>query len=203
MKYPVTRFKDLKVALKEIEALVRDPRHLQTGRPFEKFGGMRPREMLANWLLCATFEAVEGRQLVFYSDPIGGDGLIPEESTEKTWQTEHVYVSRHSGGAGADAHALVLDAINHKRNNGEPYCRGKTLVVFLDAGAGEWFPNRVVRALPDPLYFAAAWVVGLHSVHNGTYAHGVTMLDPTQEDAPAFLLRINGDFDAWEVVQIQ
>jgi hypothetical protein len=98
---------NLKVALKEIEALVRDPRHLQTGKPFEKFGGMRPRDMLANWLLCATFGAIEGRQLVVYSDPIGCDGLIRDELTEKIWQTEHVYVSRHSGGAGADAHALV------------------------------------------------------------------------------------------------
>ena len=56
MKYPVTRFKSLPVALKEIESMVRDPRHLQTGKPIEKFGGMRPREILGNWLLCATAE---------------------------------------------------------------------------------------------------------------------------------------------------
>jgi hypothetical protein len=37
---------------------------------------------------------------------------------------------------------------------GEPYASGKTLIVFLDAAVGEWFPNRVARALPDPLYFA-------------------------------------------------
>lgn len=69
MKYPVTRFKSLLVALKEIEPMVRDPRHLQTGKPLEKFGDMRPREMLANWLLCATFKATQSRKLTFYSDP--------------------------------------------------------------------------------------------------------------------------------------
>jgi hypothetical protein len=84
MKYHVIRFKDLNVALKKIEPMVRDPRRLRTGKPLEKFEYMRPREMLANWLLCATFETIEGRELMFYSDPIGGDGLIRDEATEKT-----------------------------------------------------------------------------------------------------------------------
>jgi hypothetical protein len=69
--------------------MVRDPRHLQTGKPLERFGDMRPREMLANWLLCATFETIENRELMFYSDPIGGDGIIRDEATGDTWQTEH------------------------------------------------------------------------------------------------------------------
>lgn len=51
MKYPVRRFKSLAVALKELEPFIRNGEHLQTGRPFAKFGGMRSREMLANWLL--------------------------------------------------------------------------------------------------------------------------------------------------------
>jgi hypothetical protein len=54
VKYPVTRFKSLPVALKEIAPMVRDPRHLQTGKPLEKFGDMRPREMLANSDLCIS-----------------------------------------------------------------------------------------------------------------------------------------------------
>lgn len=107
MKYQVTRFKSLPVALKEIEPLVRDPRHLHTGKPFERFGGMRPREMLANWLLCATFQQIEGRELMFYSDPVGGDGIIRDEATGETWQTEHVYVSQHS--KGPEAKSLILD----------------------------------------------------------------------------------------------
>jgi hypothetical protein len=202
MKHPVTRFKSLKVALKEIEPMVRDPRHLQTGKPLEKFGDMRPREMLANWLLCATFETIEHRELMFYSDPIGGDGLIRDEATEKTWQTEHVYVSQHS--TGPDAKALILDAINHKQSNGEAYCRGKTLVVFLDTpAAGLWSPNEVAKALPNPLLFAAVWVVGFFTVQDRSHIYNLTLLDVTDGNAPAFLLRITPDFDAWQVEQIQ
>jgi hypothetical protein len=89
---------------------------------------MRPREMLANWLLCATFEAIEGRELMFYSDSIGGDGIIRDEATGETWPTEHVYVSQYS--TGADAKALILDAIKHKQAGGAAYASGKILVCF-------------------------------------------------------------------------
>jgi hypothetical protein len=202
MKYSVTRFENLKVALKEIEPMVRDPRHLQTGKPLVKFGDMRPREMLANWLLCATFETIEKRELIFYSDPIGGDGIIRDEATGHTWQTEHVYVSRRS--AGTDAKTLILDAISHKQSNGAAYCRGKTLLVFLDTpAAGNWFPNEVAKALPSPLLFAAVWVVGFSTVQDGGHVYNLTLLDVADSDAPALLLRIAPDFDAWQVEQIQ
>ena len=63
-------------------------------------------------------------------------------------------VPHRNGGEGAGAHALALDAINQKRaKGGEAYACGKTLVVFLDAAAGEWFPNRAAKALPEPLRF--------------------------------------------------
>jgi hypothetical protein len=158
--------------------------------------------MLANWLLCATFEMIEGRELMFYSDPIGGDGLIRDEATEQTWQTEHVYVSQQS--SGPDAKALILDAINHKQRNGEAYCRGKTLVVFLDTpAAGRWFPNEIAKALPNSLWFAAVWVVGFSNVEAGSYTYNLTLLDVTDGNAPAFLLRIAPDFGACQVEQIQ
>jgi hypothetical protein len=71
-------------------------------------------------------------------------------------------VPRQSGGNNADAQALILEAIELKRSKGgAAYASGKTLIVFLDADAGAWFPNRVARALPQPLHFAAVWVVGL------------------------------------------
>jgi hypothetical protein len=68
-------------------------------------------------------------------------------------------------GQADDAETRILKAIDKKRDKGgAAYAAGKTLIVFLDAGAGTWFPNRVARRLPDPLHFAAVWVVGLQGV---------------------------------------
>jgi hypothetical protein len=204
MKYPVTQFKGLAAALKEIEPFVRSGQHLQTGKPFEKFRGMRSREILANWLVCvATNAATEGK-LTFCSDPIGGDGIICDSATGETWPTEHVMVPRLRAGQTEDAETLILKAIDQKRDKGgAAYAAGKTLIVFLDAGAGTWFPNRVARRLPDPLHFAAVWVVGLQGVEAGKYVYGVTNLDLTEGNAPTLLVRINEDFGAWEVTRTQ
>jgi hypothetical protein len=204
MKYPVTRFKSMDVALKEIERFVKDAAHLESGRPFDKFGGMRPRELLANWLLCATIQAIDKRELVFYSDPIGGDGILQDAATGQTWQTEHVFVPRQSAGPGVDAKTLILAAIGQKRSKGAAaYASGKTLVVFLDVGAGEWFPNAVARDLPKPLQFDAVWVVGLHTAEDGAYTYGVTALDLSGGNAPTCLVRIGKAFDAWDVTRLQ
>ena len=187
MKYSVGRFKSLELALKEIEPFVRNGVHLQTGKPFKQLDGMLSREVLANWLLCATVNAVEDRELTFSSDPIGGDGVIEDGATGDTWPTEHVMVTRHGAGEG-DAESLILKAIGHKRSKGgAAYAEGKTLVVFLDAAAGEWYPNKVARALPDPLLFATVWVVGLHGVEGEECVYGVTHLDLTTGNAPTFL----------------
>ena len=50
MKHLVTQFKSLAVALKAFEPFVCNGEHLKTGKPFGKFGGMRSREILVNWL---------------------------------------------------------------------------------------------------------------------------------------------------------
>jgi len=204
MKYPVTLFKSMEVALKKIEPFVRNGAHLQTGKPFKQLGGMRSREVLANWLLCATINAVDKQELMFSSDPIGSDGIVQDRATGQTWPTEHVLVPRQSAGDGLDAKALILRAIEQKRTKGgAAYASGKTLVVFLDAGAGEWFPNKVARELPSPLHFDAVWVVGLQKVEDGAYIYGVTLLDMSSGNAPTYLVRIGNNFDSWEVMDLQ
>jgi hypothetical protein len=204
MKYPVTQFKSLAAALKEIEPFVRNGQHLQTGKPFEKFGGMRSREILANWLVCVATNAATEDKLTFCSDPIGGDGIIRDAATGETWPTEHVMVPRLRAGQADDAETLILKAIDQKCDKGgAAYAAGKTLIVFLDAGAGTWFPNRVARRLPDPLHFAAVWVVGLQGVEVSEYVYSVTNLDLIEGNAPTLLVRIKGDFGAWEVTRTQ
>lgn len=94
MKLLVRKFVDLKIALKELEPFIRDGRQVQNGKPFRNFGRMLPREAIANWLLCATANAIDGRQLTFAStdDPIGGDGIIVDQMTDEDFPTEHVMV---------------------------------------------------------------------------------------------------------------
>lgn len=204
MREKVKRFKSMEIGLKELEPFVRDGMHLQSGKPFKQMGGMRSREALANWLLCAVVNHTRQRELSFTSDPTGGDGILEDARTAETFLTEHVMVPRHHGGEGADAHALVLDAINQKRaKGGGAYARGKTLVVFLDAAAGEWFPNRVAKALPGPLYFDAVWIVSLCGVENGEYVYGVSQLDLSGGNAPVYTVRINPYFTSWVVTEVQ
>ena len=134
---------------------------------------------MANWLLCVAINATDDRDLTFSAtnDPIGGDGIICNVATDDTWPTEHVMVPRLSGQTG-DCEALILEKIEQKRSKGgAAYAAGKTLVVFLEAGAGVWFPNKVARQLPEPLYFSAAWVVGLQGVEEGEYVYNVICLD--------------------------
>ena len=163
------------------------------------------REVLANWLLCATVNAVEGRQLVFSSDPTGGDGIIRDQAACEIFPTEHVMVAQSSAREGADAQTLILEAIEQKRTKGfAAYASGKTLVVFLDVDGAVWFPNLVAKALPNPLHFATVWAVCfLKRTDDGEYIYGVTHLNVSKGDAPTFCVRIAKDFDGWEVMDVQ
>ena len=130
--------------------------------------------------------------------------IAPRGWLERQKPTEHVMVPRLRAGQADDAETLILKAIDQKRDKGDAaYAAGKTLIVFLDAGAGTWFPNRVARRLPDPLHFAAVWVVGLQGVEASEYVYGVTNLDLIEGNAPTLLVRIKEDFGAWEVTRTQ
>jgi hypothetical protein len=207
MKYPARRFKSLAIALKEIEP------HVRTGKPLQRqasrsatFADMRPREVLANLLICAVanFESEAERfRLAGVDDPIGGDGVIEDSLTEETFPTEHVLVPDLKGGADEDIQALILKQIALKQGKGKAaYAGGKTLVVFVNAVGGPWFPNRVAKSLPTPLDFDAVWVVGLHGVANGVYSYNVMQLHG-RGTADIWRVRIATDFNSWQVERIQ
>jgi hypothetical protein len=73
----------------------------------------------------------------------------------------------------------------------------------LNAGGGEWFPNKVAKQLPEPLHFEAVWVVGLLKAEAAGYTYGVTRLDLRRGNAPTWMVIINKDFDAWNVMAVQ
>ena len=212
VKYRVTRFKTLHIALKELEPFIRNGQHLQLGRPFESFGGMRSREALANWLICAAHNSttvIDGQtathadRLTFSSDPLGGDGIIWDTVAEEAWPTEHVMVPNIATREDLNVEQRILKAISHKNDKGgSAYARGKTLVVMVDFAGGPWFPNRVAKNLPDPFHFGAAWVVSLQGVEAGEYVYGVALLDMAYGNAPAWTIRIADEFDAWQVREI-
>jgi hypothetical protein len=184
MKYPVTRFKSLEVCLKELEPFIRNGEHLRTGKPFKQFGGLRSRELLANWLLCV--------------------GVVCDNATEETYLTEHVLVPPVRGGEPGDAEKRILEAICHKQDKGgTAYASGKTLVVFLEAAAGDWHPNKVARQVPEEIDFEAVWVVGLQGVEDGEYVYGVTRLDLSRGNVPVWHVRIAKDFESWKVEPLQ
>jgi hypothetical protein len=206
MRYPTKRYRSLKLAIKELEKFVRDGQHLATGRPFEQFGDMRSREMLANWLLCIVINfAEQADRMTFTSDPIGGDGIIHDNISGYDWQAEHVYVPRTVDAATGNVEKLVLQKFSQKQaKGGAAYASGKTLVVFLDAGGGIWHPNKVARQLPKPLDFYAVWVVALQEVVVDEYVYAVTRLDqPGVSTVPVWRVRIASSFEDWTIERIQ
>jgi hypothetical protein len=212
VRYPVRRFKSMRLALNEIAKFVREPLQLQIGKPIPRFGGLRPRELLANWLICAAFNEHNDSpdRLSFIASQSGdemfGDGILHDTATGKTFPTEHVIVAAATEGKTADLQARILEAINDKNNKGgAAYASGKTLVVFLNDGTDAvWWPNSVTKALPDPLHFGAVWVVGLHShdAQSGEYTYSTAMLELVEGNAPTFVIRTT-DFDSWTVTRIQ
>ncbi len=167
---------------------------------------MLPREILANWLLCAAINGSIGSDLMeFTTDPTGGDGIIWDKSNDNAWPTEHVFVPPVPEGARASVESLILEAIKAKNQKGDvAYARGKTLVVFVDAGAVEWYPNRVLRALPEPLHFDVVWLISLHgAADDGSYAYDAICLHEEGGNAQTWRIEIAPGFDGWTVTRVQ
>jgi hypothetical protein len=205
IKCLVKRPKSLQACLKELEPFVRNAEHLRDGRPFKRAGGLRSREVLANWLLCVAgnFENLDDRLTFASSDRLGGDGIIYNSVTEEAWPMEHVSAGWEPGAEAEEAEALIWKAISRKQcKGGMAYASGKTLVVFLDAAGKVWFPNRLAKQLPETLYFGSVWVVSLQRVEAGEYVYSVTLLELNEGNVPTWLVRIGKDFDAWEVERV-
>lgn len=202
MKANVTRFKNPKIAIKELESFIKNGFHLETGKPFKNFGELRSRELLANWLISVIATDENQKYYTFTSDPSGGDGIIIDTITEETYHTEHIIVPSRNNRD--EVEKLILQAINKKNNRGNQYASGKTLVVLLNCGGEKaWFPNTIARSLPKNLHFASVWIISLQTVILDKYTYGVTVLDISQGNCPVWHVRIGRSFDWWRVERIQ
>jgi hypothetical protein len=127
MKYPIARFESLKEALKQLEPSIRDGEHLQTGKPFARFGGLRSREIFANYLLCVALNFTNQEDRLTFagsSDPIGGDGIICDAVTGTTWPRGRRSTSSSEGFPVAkqkmlNVEALILKAIGKSKVRAE------------------------------------------------------------------------------------
>jgi hypothetical protein len=203
MRYEAKRFKSLAVCLQELERFVKDGEHLQTGRGFKDFSGMRSREMLANWLLCAVQNFLEEKdRFTFLTDPVGGDGIIFDLDSNSALRTDHVMVPRSRKNQKPVPDAVISKIRQKIGKGGAPYAKGKILIVFVNE-QGKWFPDKVARQLPAPLFFEAVWVVSLMGVKDEEYVYSVTNLYLKSGHAPVFFVKIEKDFNAWEVARVQ
>lgn len=201
MKYRIKQLKNQAVALKELEPHIRHGRSLQVHPEFKSIK-QRPRELLANGLLCAVGCAERGKEtLAVAEDPLGGDGLIIDRETGEQMFTEHVYVPQRGEG---DVGELVVRALEHKVKKGDAYAEGRTLVILSDA-IGKWYPNRVARQIAGTHKFNGVWVMHLDaaSVAQGRYSYMVAELDVSEGDAPVSQVTISKDFESWVVERVQ
>ena len=200
-KKPLTQIKDLKLVLKDMEPYVKNPRFLRVGREFTNFD-LRPREALANWLLCVVGNFNTGTgNLTFSEDPSVGDGAIINKSTGKFMLTEHVFVPEPKVNDARSVEEHVIDAVKRKAKKGKVYADGRHLVVFSEA-IGKWYPNRVGRQLPGLHDFATVWAVGLDHSNDKEYVYGVAKFED-QKNSPAWHVWISFDFDDWNVKRLQ
>lgn len=197
MRHSVKRLKSLHIALKELEPFIKDGDHIKSGAPLKSMGGMRSREAIANWVMCAAASRVTGASFSFTSDPTGGDGLI--ECGGHAVPTEHVYVPRHASGDESIEDRIVSSIIKKMEKGGEAYAKGKVLIVFLDDGRGEWFPRRVLRRIPKPMLFEAIWLVYLRDCSEGAYTYHAVHFGQDAGVCSVATVSIAPEFGNWSV----
>jgi len=193
--------KDLKIALRDFEPMVKNPKYLWNGRDIQNFS-LRPREAWANWLICAVLRHMYKRDITFMEDT-KGDGFIVDKERKIIVPTEHVSaLNIPKGKKLPNGEQRVIDAINLKIAKGPDYARNKLLVAFFD-GAGKFFRNKIRKAIFGRHNFEAVFCVGLLNSGKGGYSYSVSEFrDSFGDQSITHIVEINGDFTDWKVSQI-
>jgi hypothetical protein len=204
MKFDVKQFRSMELALSQILPRI-TAQELKTGKPVAQFGNLRPREILANWLFCAALNSrsgVEGVDLSFTTDPHDGDGIIYDQNNHSARHTEHVYVPPQDADQTSSVEELVAAAVALKVQKGPPYAKGKTLLVFVDAGGDRvWYSNKAARLVPKN-DFVEVWAISRDKEATYECIYNVSLLI-AEEPTPVFQVRINKKIPKWTVVRTQ
>lgn len=122
--------KDLKIALKDFEPMVKNPEWLWTGRRIQNFN-LLPREAWGNWLVSVALRKMHNRDITF-ADSEEGDGFIIDKSLKTIFPTEHVSaLDIPKGKKWPKGEQRAIGAINLKIARGHDYAQGKILVAFF------------------------------------------------------------------------
>jgi hypothetical protein len=205
MRYASKYAANLKEILKALQGVISDGTVFTSRTRKKEFGGMMPRELLGNLLVCVVANAENnepGRFTIAIEERApGADGIIFDTKTGGGPLAEHT-LARGDGDAQNDERA-ILEAIKKKQDKGgEPYASGKQLVVLVTT-SGEWSPKSVTMNLPDPLDFDSVLVIRPERAEDNEYAYSVTVLDEVRVDAlPVWRVRIHEDFESWEVERV-
>lgn len=197
----IQMIKDMKIALKDLESMVKDPKHLWNGRNIKNFS-LRPREAWANWLICVVLRKMHKRDITFMEDD-KGDGFIVDKDKRIVVSTEHVSaLNIPQGEKLPSGEQRIIDAINLKISKGSGYAQGKLLVVFFD-GAGKFFRNKIRESIFGRHNFEAVFCIGLLDSSEGGYSYSVTEFrDSFGNQSVTHKVEINGDFTDWKIFQI-
>lgn len=191
--------KDLKIALKDLEPMVKDSRFLRVGKKIENFN-LLPREAWANWLLCAVLRDYFQRDITFMEHE-GYDGVIFDRDTGMWFLTEHVSALQvPTKEASIKGEARIINAIEKKIKRGTDYAKEKRLIVFIE-DAEVWYPNKVGRHIDGKHSFDAVYCIGLVSVDHTAYVYSVTQFNAVH--SPTWEVKINSDFIDYSVRQLQ
>jgi len=193
--------KDLKIALKDFEPMVKNPQFLWNGRDIKNFS-LRPREAWANWLICVVLRHMHKRDITFMEDR-KGDGFIIDKERKIIVPTEHVSaLNIPKGKKLPNGEQRVIDAINLKIGKGSDYAKNKLLVAFFD-GAGKFFRNKIRKAIFGKHNFEAVFCVGLLNSGKSGYSYSVSEFrDSFGDQSITHKVEINGEFTDWQIFQI-
>ena len=194
--------KDLKIVLKDLKPMIENPMFLWNARELQNFS-LRPREIWGNWLVCVVLRKMHGRDITFMDDD-KGDGFIVDKEKRVIVPTEHVCaLNIPKGKKLPKGERRVIDAINLKISKGSEYAQNKLLIVFFD-GAGEFFRNKIRKAIYGKHNFEAVFCVGLLESGNNGYIYAVTEFrDSFGDQSITHKVIINKNFDAWKIDQIK